>query len=217
MAWWDHEELKSSDMRSDRYKVSFPSGYSPAEVAEAQRRLDMTNQDHEGSGGGRLRTEPMGERRVPRMINADDRKELESLLKATAGHVMTPQEERAQRRSWLLGEYLMQHPDAERTEALKLIDAVLARHETAHHRWKGIHKLTEEMGELGQVIGKTNVFPDGVHPDGGPPLAQRFSNELTDVEAAIQYFRDMNNLQRDIVRYDDKLSKFRTWGLSGVL
>lgn len=156
-------------------------------------------------------------RTVPRRVPLTDGMHLEALLKAAAQHVMTPQEEHAQRRSWLLGEYLLAHPDATREDALKLIDEVLLKYSTSSHRWKGIHKLTEEMGELAQVIGKTNVFPDGVHPDGGPPLAQRFSDELTDLEAAIEYFRTQNTIPRDIVRFDDKLAKFRKWGLTGVL
>lgn len=40
MAWWDHEELKSPNARSDRYKVNFPEGYSKREVEEAQQNLD---------------------------------------------------------------------------------------------------------------------------------------------------------------------------------
>ena len=89
--------------------------------------------------------------------------------------------------------------------------------DTSHHRWKGIHKLIEEMGEVAQVIGKINAFPDGEHPDGGPPLQQRIADELTDLDAAIQYFREKNGIMSDSVRYTDKLGKFRAWGLSGVI
>lgn len=39
MAWWDHEELKAPENRSDRYKVTFPEEFSSREVAEAQARL----------------------------------------------------------------------------------------------------------------------------------------------------------------------------------
>lgn len=83
--------------------------------------------------------------------------------------------------------------------------------------WRGIHKLTEEMGELLQVIGKANVFPDGNHPDGGPPLRQRFEEELDDVQAAIIYFRRRNSLEHVEGRVADKLAKFNKWGLSGVV
>lgn len=40
MAWWDHEELKSREMRSDRYIVTFYEEYSdmPHLVREAALR-----------------------------------------------------------------------------------------------------------------------------------------------------------------------------------
>lgn len=66
--------------------------------------------------------------------------------------------------------------------------------DTSTDRWKGIHKLTEECGEVLQVVGKINVFPDGDHPDGGPPLRQRLEEELADLEAAIIYVRQSSSL-----------------------
>ncbi len=40
MAWWDHEDLKSSGSKSDRYITTFPEGYSPHEVKKAAERLN---------------------------------------------------------------------------------------------------------------------------------------------------------------------------------
>lgn len=170
---------------------------------------------------GQLRTEPAeageGTRRV--MTPASERVELSELLKRAASYTMTDAERYAQQRSWALGEYLIAHPDATRTEALQLVDAALKAagvYKPLTARWIGIYKLTEEMGELNQVLGKIGPFPDGEHPDGGPPLAQRAAEEMADVEAAIQYFREQNNLDPLPERRAHKLQLFRQWGLTGV-
>lgn len=83
-------------------------------------------------------------------------------------------------------------------------------------RWAGIYKLIEEMGELSQVIGKLGPFPDGKHPDNNGSLVVRLNEELTDVEAAIAYFRSMSGLVQDNNRFLDKTRKFNRWGLSGI-
>jgi len=44
----------------------------------------------------------------------------------------------------------------------------------------------------------------------------RLEEELADVEAAIKYFREVNGLQRRKRRVEDKLRKFRRWGLTGL-
>lgn len=41
MAWWDHEELKSKDSRSDRYILAFPNEYTFEEVQAAGKREDI--------------------------------------------------------------------------------------------------------------------------------------------------------------------------------
>lgn len=83
-------------------------------------------------------------------------------------------------------------------------------------RWKGIHKLTEEMGEVAQVVGKINAFPDGIHPDGGKHLRDRIRDELADLEAAITYFREQNGILPDPERTRRKLLLFFGWVLTGV-
>lgn len=39
MAWWDHEELKSPNDRSDRYIVTFPREYTSKQVEDARARM----------------------------------------------------------------------------------------------------------------------------------------------------------------------------------
>lgn len=81
----------------------------------------------------------------------------------------------------------------------------------------GFFKLQEEMGELNQVLGKIGAFSDTEqHPDGGPPLTERAEDELADVMAACHYFAEINDLDkaRIVDRCQDKLSKFRHWGLT---
>lgn len=51
------------------------------------------------------------------------RPDLLRLLKASKNHVMTPEERRAQRRSWVRGEMLLEHPEMTAEE----VDDILAK------------------------------------------------------------------------------------------
>lgn len=86
--------------------------------------------------------------------------------------------------------------------------------------WFGIGKLTEEIGELQQVIGKLIPFPTGDHPDGGPPLRLRLIDELADVRAALTYFAGQNLTKEEcsylMERCGRKVLLFERWGLSGI-
>lgn len=82
--------------------------------------------------------------------------------------------------------------------------------------FKGLFKLVEEMSECLVILGKLGPFPDGDHPDGKGHLYDRLREELVDVEAAIQYFRETNGFAGDGLRYSDKIKKFRQWGLTGI-
>lgn len=55
--------------------------------------------------------------------------------------------------------------------------------------WPGLAKLSEECGELLQVVGKLAAYPSGPHPDGGRPLPERLADEVADVLAALDYLR----------------------------
>lgn len=58
---------------------------------------------------------------------------------------------------------------------------------------KGLAKLTEELGELLQEVGKAqamNLDIDTPHWDGKGPLRARLIDEMADVEAAIAFVRD---------------------------
>jgi hypothetical protein len=84
--------------------------------------------------------------------------------------------------------------------------------------WFGIGKLTEESGELGQLLGKALTFPHGPHPDQKGPLASRLPTEISDLYAALDYFVESNPLDKAIIknRRKSKLTKFRKWGLPGI-
>lgn len=177
----------------------------------ARRDIEDAAYDNGGRYVGleRNRTRPT---RHPGKVDA----ELEALLEKARGITMTPAQLAAQRRSWVIGELMLSNDKLTREEALQMVDDALGRMSTEHERWKGIHKLTEECGELCQVIGKINAFPDGNYPDGGPSLGLRLEEELADVEAAIAYVREKNSLSPMTDRVAEKLWKFRNWGLSGV-
>ena len=79
--------------------------------------------------------------------------------------------------------------------------------------WPGLAKLSEECGELIQVIGKLTAYPQGPHPD-GTDLQAWLADELADVQAAAQFVVEVNLClpARDISRRSmDKLRRFRRW------
>lgn len=87
-----------------------------------------------------------------------------------------------------------------------------------HEFWRGVGKLTEEAGEVLQLLGKLIPFPDGNHPDGKGHLRERLTDEIADLYAALDYFADINGLDpaRIYSRREEKLQKFFNWRLSGV-
>jgi len=85
--------------------------------------------------------------------------------------------------------------------------------------WPGTSKLIEEMGELGQVLGKLiGSHGETAHYD-GTDLRQRLVEEISDLEAAIQFFR-CHNLTPDeyntmLARIERKLKHFEEWHREG--
>jgi NTP pyrophosphatase (non-canonical NTP hydrolase) len=77
----------------------------------------------------------------------------------------------------------------------------------------GYAKLSEECGELVQMVGKIMAYPDGEHPDGKGNLDERFQDELADVSAAIEYVILSNKIKKG--RFDKrkkmKLERFARW------
>lgn len=84
--------------------------------------------------------------------------------------------------------------------------------------WHGAHKLSEECGELVQVLGKLAVYPSGDHPDGKGSLITRLEEEIADVMAAQAYVIGANpqlSMLRIQRRMEQKHAKFCEWGLDG--
>jgi len=50
--------------------------------------------------------------------------ELDALLAKAKDHVMTPDEIRAQRKSWVIGEMMLEHPEMTREEAERIYDTI---------------------------------------------------------------------------------------------
>ena len=84
--------------------------------------------------------------------------------------------------------------------------------------WRGIHKVTEECGELLQILGKLGPYPDGVHPDGKGDLRTRLQLEIGDLLAALSYFCEAADLDQAAIQaqHDTKLAKFFRWQLTGI-
>lgn len=79
----------------------------------------------------------------------------------------------------------------------------------------GLSKLTEEVGELQQVIGKALAYGLDCkdHPDGGKPLTDRFIEESGDVIASIYFIVQKYNLNINAIdrRVSSKLAIFKKW------
>lgn len=78
----------------------------------------------------------------------------------------------------------------------------------------GLAKLMEECGELVQVAAKKLAyFTTDEHPDGGPPLSVRLSNEMSDVFASITFVIDTLKLDSQAIeqRAKTKLALFQHW------
>lgn len=105
---------------------------------------------------------------------------------------------------------ILKRPDVRPPEALAVLPSV---------RWHGIAKVNEEAGELLQIIGKMMAFPTGDHPDGNGDLADRLTDEMADLYAAMDEFRRRNSLdeQRLSRRRAAKQALFKTWELSGIM
>lgn len=79
--------------------------------------------------------------------------------------------------------------------------------------WPGVSKLVEEIGELGQVLGKLMATNgDELHWDGSN-LRVRLIEELGDVYGAIWFLDEVNQLDHAgvMARAEQKLLTFRRW------
>jgi len=79
--------------------------------------------------------------------------------------------------------------------------------------WPGLSKLAEESGEVIQVLGKIVGTGGEVEHWDGTNLRDRVSEELGDLCAAIHFFVDKNNLDRDMIvaQYSRKRQLFEQW------
>ncbi len=81
--------------------------------------------------------------------------------------------------------------------------------------WPGLSKLTEECGEVGQVIGKLMGTGGATNHWDGSNLAERLTDEMGDVLAAIEFVADKNrgliDFRRLMDRRGQKLALFEKW------
>lgn len=78
---------------------------------------------------------------------------------------------------------------------------------------KGLSKLLEEIGELGQVAGKKLACMDTeIHFDGSN-LHERMEEEMADVLASIEFVRKKFGLNKQRIneRAIDKIATFMSW------
>lgn len=79
--------------------------------------------------------------------------------------------------------------------------------------WPGTSKLIEEMGELGQVLGKLIATGGETEHWDGSDLRRRSEEEAGDVLAALEFFVETNGLRLHVIdaRFARKLALFRQW------
>ena len=80
-------------------------------------------------------------------------------------------------------------------------------------QWPGLSRVTEEAGELLQVVGKIiGAGGNAAHWD-GTDLRQRLVKEIADVQGALLYLIETNDLPAETiaVRCHRKLGQYRRW------
>lgn len=79
--------------------------------------------------------------------------------------------------------------------------------------WPGLSKLTEESGEVGQVVGK--LIATGGKPAhwDGTNLRERLQEEIADLMAACFFVMEANGLDEEAMRtrHQQKLALFHRW------
>lgn len=77
----------------------------------------------------------------------------------------------------------------------------------------GLAKLSEELGELQQIVGKMLAYGVGSHPDGTQSLLARFEEESADVTAAMTFVAQTHkaDFEHIKVRAATKLDRFQKW------
>ena len=77
----------------------------------------------------------------------------------------------------------------------------------------GLNKLTEEYGEVLQIVGKLLSYPGGRHPDGKGELHDRLTAELGDAIAASTYVAEALGLNKELIeaRASKKLKLYYRW------
>lgn len=83
-------------------------------------------------------------------------------------------------------------------------------------QWRGIFKLAEESHEVGQVLMKLAAFPSGVYPERESNLVESLIEELSHLQAAIDFFRKANGVPIMHEIYRRKMEIYEGYGLSGV-
>jgi len=87
----------------------------------------------------------------------------------------------------------------------------------------GLAKLTEECGELQQIIGKLLNYPDQeFHPDSASyaepkTMQRRLEEEIADVMAACTFVKDKHHLSNQFIieRMQRKLDLYYVWAKEG--
>ena len=73
--------------------------------------------------------------------------------------------------------------------------------------WPGVSQVLEEMGELGQVLGKLIGSHGDVRHFDGSDLNERLVEEIGDLLGAISFFTEANGLPRTRI-FERKIRKY---------
>ena len=86
----------------------------------------------------------------------------------------------------------------------------------ASKEWPGLSKLSEECGEVVQVIGKLMGTQGSVHHWDGTNLRDRLIEEIGDLMAACEFVAAHNHIFSEVIaRRDAKYHIFSKWHYEG--
>ncbi len=81
--------------------------------------------------------------------------DLDAMLKRAAQHKMTPAEQHAQRRSWVIGQMMLSHPEMTREEAERLADGAVGPNLAAR-----VAELEAENARLREALAAADYLID---------------------------------------------------------
>lgn len=104
-------------------------------------------------------------------------------------------------------------PPPARLDAPEGLSEAAGPYSIGSDHWPGLSKVVEEMGELGQVLGKLIALNGATEHWDGTDLRERLHEEIADLSAALAFFEQHNSLNSEVIseRTVRKNALFQAW------